>query len=168
MGKNGESCVAVFLNCRSRMGPTVAAGCSGGVGRSGAARTSDRRDRSRPLVASRRHSIARACCGGQVASAECSGATRASGRSDSAHLGEPGAQAGPVMAGPAPAIPRPHRGAAPPLGGATGAAWGAQPSSRLLAPRDQERGKGAASGWRGLAAEGGSAQGTGQSSAETE
>ena len=46
----------------------------------------------------------------------------------------PRGAAAPVMVRPAPAIPRPHWGAAPPPGRATGAAWRTRPSSRLLAP----------------------------------
>ena len=115
------------------MGPTVAVGCSGGVGRSGTTRTSGR-DRGHPLAAPRRHSVVWACCGGQAAPAGCSGAARASGRGGGAHPGDPGAQAVPVMAGPATAITRPHRSATPPPGRATGAAWRTRPSLRLLAP----------------------------------
>ena len=46
----------------------------------------------------------------------------------------PRGAAAPVMVRPAPAIPRPHWGAAPPPGRATGVAWRTRPSSRLLAP----------------------------------
>ena len=87
------------------MGPTAAAGCFGGVGRSGAARTNGH-GRGRPPAAPRRHSVARVCCGGQAAPAGCSGAARASGRGVAAHTGTQGrgrARDGPAGPGHSPA-----------------------------------------------------------------